>query len=90
MISTASPDRIFDVADPKNKPLYKRAVKKLGPLQPGEIYGFVPALAFGGTPGLENLHRLSALEHFSILAQIDTPKLMDFKPWPPKFVRDIG
>jgi hypothetical protein len=38
----------------------------------------------------ESLHRLSAPEHFSILAQLDTFDLMDLKPWPPQFVRKIG
>ena len=87
---TSGETRLFDFSDEKDKPLYKRARKKLGALSYGEVHGFVPALSIGGSPKLENLHRLSAAEHFSILAQFDTPKLMDFKPWPPQFVRDIG
>lgn len=90
MISSPSPDRLFDFADVKGKPLYKRARKKLGPLARGEVYGFFPALKLGGAAVLENLQKVSAPEHFSILAQLDTPVLWDFKPWPPVPVRPIG
>jgi hypothetical protein len=90
MMASARTSRLFDWSDEKDKPLYKRARKKLGALTYGEVYGFVPALMLGGTTVLENLRRLRALEHFSILAQLDTPNLMDFKSWPPQFVRKIG
>lgn len=90
MNSADSKDNLFDMNDLSGKPLYKRARKKLGPLAPGEVYGFVPALKLGGQPMLESLHRFSALEHFSILAQLDTPVLMDFKAFPPKPIRPIG
>ena len=83
-------DNLFDRLDQAGKYLYKRARKKLGPLAPGEVYGFVPALKFGGPNVLENLHRLSAQEHFSILAQIDTPMLMNFSAWPAKVIRPVG
>jgi hypothetical protein len=57
---------LFDVSD---KPLFKRALRTLGPLGLLECYGLVPALAFGGESVLENLKRISAREHFAILAQ---------------------
>ena len=65
---------IFDKEDhdylaDDEKYLFKRAVKKLGPLEIGECYGFVPTLAMGGEATLENLKRLKAAEHFSIVAQ---------------------
>jgi hypothetical protein len=59
----------YDVFDDQDKPLFKRAFKKLGPAELMECYGFVPALAFGGEALLENLKKLSAPEHFAILAQ---------------------
>jgi hypothetical protein len=59
----------YDLFDDQDKPLFKRALKKLGPAQLMECYGFVPALAFGGDAILENLKKLSAPEHFAILAQ---------------------
>ena len=57
---------LYDVSD---KPLFKRALRTLGPLGLLECYGLVPALAFGGESVLENLKRISAREHFAILAQ---------------------
>lgn len=59
----------FDVFDDADKPLFKRAFKKLGAPELMECYGFVPALAFGGEAKLQNLQKLSAPEHFAILAQ---------------------
>ncbi len=72
------------------KPLFARALKKLGELNPGEIYGFVPALGLGGPPRLENLQRVRALEHFAILAQIGRLRLMDYSSGAGVFVREIG
>jgi len=50
--------------------LYERAVAKLGPLQPGEIYGTFPARQLGGIRNLENLRRARLLEYGLIAAQI--------------------
>lgn len=65
-----------DLFDDSDKPLFKRALKKLGKIDFLECYGFVPALAFGGEAVLENLKRLSAPEHFAILAQATEFSLM--------------
>jgi hypothetical protein len=65
-----------DLFDDSDKPLFKRAFKKLGKIGFLECYGFVPALAFGGEAILENLKRLSAPEHFAILAQATEFTLM--------------
>jgi hypothetical protein len=66
-----------DFYDVEGKPLFKRAVKKLGPLEIGECYGFFPALALGGSPELEYLKRVSAPEHFAIVAQTMEFNLID-------------
>ncbi|MCW8308658.1 GAD-like domain-containing protein [Acidiphilium sp. PA] len=52
------------------KPLFIRAVKTYGKLAHGECYGFVPAVGLGGRGVLEDVQRVRALEHFSILAQL--------------------
>jgi len=52
------------------KPLFTRAVKMYGNLAYGECYGFVPAVGLGGRGVLEEVQRVRALEHFSILAQL--------------------
>ncbi len=60
----------IDLADIKDKPLFKKALKKLGRLASDEMYGFEPALALGGTAKLENLAKVKAVEHLIILAQL--------------------
>ncbi len=76
--------------DIDNKPLFGRARKRLGDLEPGECYGFFPALAMGGAPKLENLKRTKALEHFTFLAQLQQFTLMDYLSRPIRAVRTIG
>lgn len=66
-----------DSYDINGAPLFKRAVKKLGPLEIGECYGFFPALALGGSPELEYLKRVRAAEHFAIVAQTLDFNLID-------------
>ncbi len=70
----ASNDREhLDLNDVNDKPLFQRALKKLGPLDHDTMYGFVPALAMTGEPKLEDLQILDAHVHLEILAQM-TPK----------------
>ncbi|MDR0673172.1 MAG: DUF1851 domain-containing protein [Zoogloeaceae bacterium] len=49
---------------------FESAFKKLGPLQPNEIYGFVPMLPMGGVRDLEHLQKVDAFAHLSILRQV--------------------
>lgn len=76
--------------DDDDKPLFTRARKRLGDLEPGECYGFFPALAMGGAPKLENIKRVKALEHFLFLAQLQQFKLVDYLAQPPRVIREIG
>ena len=62
-------DEMRDYFDHENEPLLERAERKLGPVEIGECYGFVPALSMGGEESLDCLRRLKALEHFAIVAQ---------------------
>jgi len=79
-----------DLRDTHGKPLFERAVKKLGPLSFGEVYGFFPALALGGEAELAKLRRVRAREHFSILAQLGGYSVMDASKVPPQVVRALG
>ncbi|WP_230531378.1 GAD-like domain-containing protein [Microvirga roseola] len=79
-----------DLIAADGKPLFERTVAKCGPLALDEVYGFTPALAVGGRASLNNLRRVSAPEHFSILAQAGGFVLRDASSWPPRTVRDIG
>ncbi|WP_064791375.1 GAD-like domain-containing protein [Shewanella woodyi] len=57
-------------------PLFERAMAKLGPLEADEMYGFVPALAIGGAPKLENLQKVKVLEHLTFLADLGEKTVM--------------
>jgi hypothetical protein len=50
--------------------LFKPAKKKLGTLRHDEMYGFVPALMFGGPDTLDHLEKVKAVEHLILLSQI--------------------
>lgn len=68
-LSTASHD-LFDLNDEQEKPLFQRALAKLGPIDQNTMYGFVPALGLGGAPTLDNLQKLDAHVHLNIIAQV--------------------
>ncbi|AWV05429.1 glutamyl-tRNA amidotransferase (plasmid) [Burkholderia sp. JP2-270] len=73
--STASKE-MFDLLDSEKAPLFERALEKLGPLDHTTMYGFVPALALGGTPALERLQKLDAHIHLDILSQVTELQVM--------------
>ncbi|RAU39809.1 MULTISPECIES: GAD-like domain-containing protein [unclassified Pseudomonas] len=49
---------------------FKPARKKLGTLRHNEMYGFVPALALGGSASLDHVEKLEAVEHLILLSQL--------------------
>lgn len=57
--------------------LFAPALKKLGQLKHDELYGFVPALALGGPATLDHLHKLKAVEHLVLLAQLSGLRVID-------------
>lgn len=59
----------YDLKDLNDKPLFEQALSRLGPLDHGTLYGFVPALALGGEPSVERLQVLDARTHLSILSR---------------------
>lgn len=65
----------FDYPDINGKLLFERALKKYGPLEPDEMYGFEPALVMGGSATLDTLRRLKLDPHLHILRQLDSPTL---------------
>ncbi|QDI04826.1 DUF1851 domain-containing protein [Xanthomonas cerealis pv. cerealis] len=71
---SSSPDR-FDLDDEQGKPLFRRALSNLGPLEQDEVYGFEPAIASGGRLILENLKRMKAEQHLTILRQLAAPRI---------------
>ncbi|WP_288410482.1 GAD-like domain-containing protein [uncultured Herbaspirillum sp.] len=65
----------LDMEDENGQPLFERARSKLGPLEPHEIYGFEPAIVLGGKIRLENLAKVNANVHLTILRQFAEPEL---------------
>jgi len=65
-----------DQTDESGRPLFQRALKKLGPLKPGEIYGFVPAPVLGGRPDLAHVQKVDAVTYLVMLAQMGERKVM--------------
>jgi hypothetical protein len=65
----------FDMQDENGHLLFERALAKLGPLGPDEIYGFEPALVLGGKAQLENLVKVKMDVHLTILRQLAPPTL---------------
>jgi hypothetical protein len=57
--------------------LFAPALKKLGPLKHDEMYGFVPALALGGSATLDHLQKVKAVEHLVLLAQLSELRVME-------------
>lgn len=58
--------------------LFKPAKRKLGRLQPDEMYGFTPALMLGGLDKLEHLEKVKAVEHLMLLSQLTTLQPFSF------------
>jgi hypothetical protein len=73
---SASSRDTYDETDTEEKPLFERALEKLGPLDHDTMYGFVPALALGGEPKLERLQKLDAHVHLNILSQVTELQIM--------------
>lgn len=67
--------RLLDECDARKKPLFERAARKLGPLAADEMYGYEPALAIGGSNDLENLVKVNAIVHMSILAEFSEKQI---------------
>ncbi|MEW6763980.1 MAG: GAD-like domain-containing protein [Pseudomonadota bacterium] len=67
---------MLDFEDEGEKPLFKRAVKKLGIVAPGEMYAFEPALSLGGTAQLSSLVKVKLEEHLHFLAQLGETQIV--------------
>ncbi|NAS96818.1 glutamyl-tRNA amidotransferase [Pseudomonas syringae pv. actinidifoliorum] len=56
---------VINIAD-----LFEPALEKLGRLDSDEMYGFVPAIALGGSMELKNLQKVKVFEHLDLLSQL--------------------
>lgn len=75
----------LDLKDEDGQPLFERARSKLGPLDPHEIYGFQPAIVLGGSFLLENLVKVKANVHLTLLRMFGEPTFpfsgIDIEEW---------
>lgn len=60
----------LDFEDNQGKPLFRRALMKLGPVGENEMYAFEPALCIGGKADLEHMVKLNMDVHLTILEQL--------------------
>jgi hypothetical protein len=103
--STIDPNRIAtgllpvdkdeaDYPDVSGEPMYDRCRELYGTPDSGECFGFFPALAIRGISSparrVENIQRVKALEHYALLAQLDTFYLTKLGPQGFEAVRPIG
>lgn len=75
MISQIDSESV-DFEDEREKPLFRRALKKLGALGPDEMYAFEPALSLGGSAQLSTLAKVKIEEHLNFLAQLREPEVL--------------
>jgi hypothetical protein len=61
---------VYDLNDDNKCSLFDQALAKLGPLDHGTMYGFVPALALDGRVSVDRLQKLDAHVHLDILSQV--------------------
>lgn len=60
----------LDFEDIQGKPLFQRALAKLGPVAEDEMYAFEPGLCIGGKADLEHMVKVKMVEHLMILDQL--------------------
>lgn len=60
----------LDFDDNHGKPLFQRALAKLGPVAEDEMYAFEPALCIGGKADLEHMVKVKMVEHLRTLDQL--------------------
>jgi len=59
----------LDFDDNQGKPLFQRALAKLGPVAEDEMYAFEPGLCIGGKADLEHMVKVNMVEHLMHLDQ---------------------
>ncbi len=74
--STESPGGMDEV-DVAGNPLFARAVAKLGPLAPDEMFTFTLPAFLGGTRSLENISKVNVHVQLDLLAQYGYREILD-------------
>jgi hypothetical protein len=74
--ATEAPKRM-DEKDDQGNPLFARAVAKLGPLAPDEMFTFTLPVFLGGTRSLENISKVNVHVQLDLLAQYGYREILD-------------
>ena len=63
----------MELMDKNWKPLFEKALKKLGQLKADEMYGWKHHIAIGGERSLENLDKVNIFVYHNIANQLEKP-----------------
>lgn len=70
-------ERNLNFYDENEKYLFDRALKKFGPLNHDEVFGFEPALIFGGEANISTVRKLDIHVHMAILKEFTKAYTID-------------
>ncbi len=65
----------LDIKDESKKPLFERALKKLGKLEANEMYGYKLNPALGGKESIRNLDKVNLFAYADIQLELEKPTL---------------
>jgi len=63
----------MELMDKDWKPLFEKALQKLGPLKVDEMYGWKHHIAIGGERSLDNLDKVNIFVYHNIANQLEKP-----------------
>lgn len=67
----------FDLESKNGGSLFEQAINKLGSLNCNEIFGFEPALIFGGVEDIKNIVKVNAQVHLMLLREFSEPTIYE-------------
>lgn len=75
-LTCQDPDRA-DIKSSQKKPLFPAALKKHGPLNADEVYGFAPFLFMGGEKKIKNIEKCDIFAHLNLIADMGDMEIID-------------
>ncbi|WJE11134.1 GAD-like domain-containing protein [Pseudoalteromonas sp. JC3] len=75
-IALQDPERL-DIKDNQRKPLFPATLKKQGPLNADEVYGFAPFLFMGGEKKVKNIEKCDIFAYLNLIADMGDMEIID-------------
>ncbi|MBR8844105.1 GAD-like domain-containing protein [Pseudoalteromonas sp. JC3] len=75
-IALQEPEQL-DIKDNQGKPLFPATLKKQGPLNADEVYGFAPFLFMGGEKKVKNIEKCDIFAHLNLIADMGDMEIID-------------